>query len=412
MNILLLCEGNAKTRDSWSGLTKSLVDELRRQGHTVYTGDVDLYGWSRWRAAGLTFSPRRTRWRVRYRLSPYGARLRSRKAARHIARHRERTDVILQIGATFEPQGRGKIPYVLYCDSNIRMAERGADTGQSYAASLHPRELGRVVYREAEVYRGAAAIFAICDRLRRSFSDDFGLPDDRVHTVYAGPNLELARIPEARSRRAAGHPPTVLFVGRQFARKGGDLLLDAFRRVRRALPEARLLVVGPPDLDVDEPGASCLGFLKKDDPDGWNGLVEAYRSADVFCLPTRFEPFGVAFLEAMHFGLPCIGTDAWAIPEIILDGKTGFRVPADDVEVLADRLVRLLSDPALARRMGELGLARARALFTWQAVVKRVSRVLEAVVNRPQEAASKGGGRALATPGAGAEAARRDWSCA
>src|SRR5690606_12176833 len=122
------------------------------------------------------------------------------------------------------------------------------------------------------------------------------------------------------------HPPTVLFIGRQFERKGGDLLLRAFARVRRALPEAELLIIGPAEIPGDHAGVTSLGFVSKDRPGGWEAIAEAYRRADVFCLPTRFEPFGIVFVEAMHFGVPCVGPDAWAVPEIIDDGRTGLTV--------------------------------------------------------------------------------------
>jgi glycosyltransferase involved in cell wall biosynthesis len=99
----------------------------------------------------------------------------------------------------------------------------------------------------------------------------------------------------------------------------------------------------------------------------------------VFCLPTRFEPFGIAFLEAMHWGLPCVGTDTGAVAEMIVDGDTGYAVPPDDVDALERSLCRLLRDRQLARRMGNAGRARVLSHFTWPAVVDRMSRVLAAV---------------------------------
>jgi len=96
----------------------------------------------------------------------------------------------------------------------------------------------------------------------------------------------------------------------------------------------------------------------------------------VFCLPTRFEPFGIAFIEAMYFALPCIGTDAWAVPEMIENGETGFTIPIDDLDALTDRLLRLLSDPVLARRMGQAGRQRAESYFTWEGVVQRMTRAI------------------------------------
>ena len=131
-----------------------------------------------------------------------------------------------------------------------------------------------------------------------------------------------------------------------------------------------LLIAGPKDPVVEQEGVEWLGDLDKP------ALARVYQSAHVFCLPTRFEPYGIAFLEAMSFGLPCVGTDAWAVPEMIADGDTGFLVPVDDVETLADRLLKLLKDPVAARRMGEAGRERSRH-FTWEAAAARMARALE-----------------------------------
>jgi starch synthase len=379
VKFLLLCEGDAETRDSWSGSTKSLLDELRALGHQVRTADVDLYGAQRLLAAVLSFSPRSAHWRVKYRLSATPFLLRSKRAAAAMNNWSASVDCIIQIGATFRSKPTKNIPYFLYCDSNIRMSERGGASGHTQASALSQSELRLVVDREASVYQGAAGIFTISERLRRSFVEDFGIDPVRVHTVHAGPNFDPGILGDyLRTRESkTDKPPTILFVGRKFQRKGGDLLLRAFRTVRQKVANARLVVIGPSTLDVHEPGVECLGFLDKDSPADRAVLMQAYNSADVFCLPTRFEPFGIVFLEAMYFGLPCVGTNAWAVPEMITDGVTGYTVPVDDAEALAARLVELLRDPALGRRMGEAGRARAESHFTWRAVAERMMRVVD-----------------------------------
>lgn len=379
MKILLLCEGDAERMDgSFSGSSKSLLDHLRLAGHQVTTADADLYGFRRYLAAAATVVPNRKKWGVRFHLGAAPFRMRSRLASRHIASAGP-VDAVLQIGATFEPRGRGRIPYFLFCDSNIRMADRGRASGQSQAAALTPSEVDDIATREAGVYRGARGVFTLSERLRRSFIEDFALAPEMVHTAGAGPNLDLSRIPP-RGPRPENQPPTVLFVGIQFQRKGGDLLLRAFRRVRESIPDARLLIVGPRDLVVDQPGVENLGFLRKDVPAEWERLIKAYASADVFCLPTRFEPFGIVYIEAMFFGLPCIGPDAWAIPEMIEDGVTGYLVPPESEESLADRMVHLLRDPELATRMGKAGFERATRQFTWKVVAGRVTAAMEAAL--------------------------------
>lgn len=381
MNILLLSLGNAESWESWSGISKSIVDHLRAAGHTVHVGDINLYGVERGIAAAATFTPNRARWGSRFYLGAVPFLLRSRKARRHIARHRQ-LDLVVQVGANCQPVNRSGIPYVMCCDSNIRMAQHGASTGFGDGAVLSESELQAIARREESVYRGAAAIFPLSERLRRSFIDDFGIPADRVKAIYAGPNFDAARF--SATRRADDHPPTVLFVGLQFHRKGGDVLVESFRRVRAALPTARLVLAGVPAGFVEEPGVTCLGDLDKNTIEGAAALAAAYASADVFALPTRFEPFGIAFVEAMHFGLPCIGPRAWAVPEIIADGETGYTVDVDDVDALTDRLLRLLKNRGLARTMGDAARLRAQRLFTWPLVVGRMTDVMTKFINRKE----------------------------
>src|SRR5688572_18675103 len=294
MRILLMCEEDPESWASWSGITKSIVDHLRLEGHTVITQDIDLYGADRLLAGVATFSPDRRTWGTRFHLGAVPFRLRSRNANRAVAAHRDQIDLVLQIGATFQISRRFGIPYVMCCDSNIRVAQQGAATGFSNASAISAAALESIAARERVVYQGAAAIFPLCEHLRRSFIDDFQIPADRVHAVYAGPNFASGSIAAVPPSRRDAHPPTALFVGLQFHRKGGDLLVESFRRVRAQLPDARLILAGVPVGYVEGPGITCLGDLNKNRPEGAAALADAYASADVFALPTRFEPFGIA----------------------------------------------------------------------------------------------------------------------
>lgn len=372
MNILVVCEGDAESPRAFSGTTLSILNQLRAAGDRVVCADADLKGLARVVAGGATISGNRSRWVASYHLGAIPFTLRSRNARRHVKAREAETDVVLQFGATFAAPSR--VPYFVYCDSNIRMAERGRLTGVSWASHLEPREIDAIARREAEVYRGARAIFTISEYLRRSFIEDFGIPEERVHAVLAGPNFDAAAVSPAREH--AEGPPTILFVGVHFERKGGDLLLEAFARVRGRIPDARLIIVGPRQLRLDAPGVTNLGFLRKEVAEESAALMRAYEQAHVFCMPTRYEPFGIAFVEAMLHGLPCIGPDAWAVPEMVRDGETGLLAAPDDVDAIADRLERLLLDPALARRMGLAGRQLALANFSWARSVAAMREVM------------------------------------
>lgn len=404
MRILFLCEGDAETHDSWSGVSRSLVRHLREAGHQVIAEDVDLHGATRVVTAFRSLSPRLARWRMRHRLGAQGFAARSALADESFRRHRDQVDLVLQVGATFRVSNLESHPLALYCDSNIELSRSAAALGVSEAALLTPRELEDVWDREEGIYNEAEVIFTMSDRLKNSFVEDFGIPRSRLCTVHCGPNVELSEVPEGVSdsgeagpevsprRESARNPDpfTILFVGRDFHRKGGALLLEAFARVRRSHPQARLIMVGPrpPRARVD--GVEFTGYLSRDTPQGRARIDRAYRESDLFCLPTRFEPFGTSFVEAMLYGLPCVGPRAWAVPEIIKHESTGLLVPPDDPAALATALAALISDPSRTREMGVASRQRVLTHFTWPGIVSRMETRLLPLV---QADTSEAGGR-------------------
>jgi glycosyltransferase involved in cell wall biosynthesis len=158
----------------------------------------------------------------------------------------------------------------------------------------------------------------------------------------------------AALRAAQGDGRTILFIARDFHAKGGDVALAAFERVRREVPDARLLVVG-----TAEPGSILAGVE-------WLGLrtrEELYRdiypSADVFLYPTRFDAAPLVVAEALAHGVPVVTTAKYGLPDLVRDGETGVLVPEDDAPAAARAVAELLRDPERRARLS----AAARADF-------------------------------------------------
>jgi glycosyltransferase involved in cell wall biosynthesis len=260
-------------------------------------------------------------------------------------------------------------PYVIYTDNTFALTRRVYPV---YAALPEP-DSQRWQQFEAEVCLGAQAVFTFSEFARRSVIEDYRCPPDRVLAVGAGANQLVPSLEgkDYAARRA-------LFVGSPFVHKGGDVLLRAWPLVRERVPDAELQIVGPrrdPAPGFGH-GVTWAGRIDR------AALARLYSAASVFVLPSLFDAWGHVFVEAMGHGLPCIGTDCCAMPELIADGTSGRLVAREAVEPLADALCELLTDPELAARMGRAGYERVQRELRWEHVIDRVmGRLAEVTVS-------------------------------
>lgn len=280
-------------------------------------------------------------------------------------------DVLLQLGIFYEPDRFPGFSPRMTCsfhDGNLITGLRGAGVTSARGS------LARLVRFERGAFGRKDLIFTTSDWLRRSFIDDFGQPEEKVVTVGAGPNFhELPAVPE----RETG-PARFLFVGKDFPRKGGPEVLEAFALVREQRPDAELWIVGAPDAPAEAPGVRNLGVISRSEPGGDARLTDLYSRATAYVMPSRYEPFGFVFLEAMSFGLPCIAASTCAMPEIVRDGETGHVVPPRDVPALAAAMSALADDPGEAHQMGAAGRRRVEEWFNWRAVAGRILGAIDA----------------------------------
>jgi phosphatidylinositol alpha-1,6-mannosyltransferase len=204
-----------------------------------------------------------------------------------------------------------------------------------------------------------------------------------AHRVLPGvqamviPNgVQAERFLTLPDNRTQPHPPTVLAVGAVKPRKGTLQLVQAMARVRQQLPDARCLILGRADgpyaeqvrAEIDRLGLAEAVTLRGFVPE--SELLDAYTRADVFCVPSfnqgsRFEGFGLIYLEASAAGLPVIGTTDCGAADAIDDGITGLLVDQTHLDRdLAPALLRLLTDADLRQRMAAAGRLKA-ARQTW-----------------------------------------------
>ncbi|NEB86741.1 glycosyltransferase, partial [Streptomyces anulatus] len=253
----------------------------------------------------------------------------------------------------------------------------GEATRAPIAAALGPAAARRMVRLAPGVDPEA---FRVREEEREAVKEEEreAVREEARDAVRSGAREEVrAPVNGVRERYGLGGRPVILCAARLVPRKGQDTLIRALPAVRRAVPDAVLLLTG------DGPYARTLRRLAAD-----TGVADAvvlaggqphaampehYAACDVFAMPCRtrrrgleVEGLGIVFLEAAASGLPVLVGDSGGAPDTVRDGVTGHVVDGRDVAAVADRLVELVRDRAAARAMGEKGRAWVREAWGWE----------------------------------------------
>jgi len=234
----------------------------------------------------------------------------------------------------------------------------------------------------------------------------YPLPEERIHVIHNGIDLrEYRKTEDHTALQTYGvdvSVPYVLFVGRITRQKGVTHLVDALQYLP---PDTQLvLCAGAPDT----PEIAAEMRDKVEQAKRRNGrivwiekmiskpeVIQLYSHARVFCCPSVYEPFGIINLEAMACHAPVVGSATGGIPEIVVDGKTGYLVPFDrDPDTgfptkpdqfsrdLAAKLSDLLGNPEKCREFGDAGRKRVEEEFSWTAIADQTIELYRSLIHK------------------------------
>ena len=216
-----------------------------------------------------------------------------------------------------------------------------------------------------KVFQGAAWVLPWSSWAAESLIQDYGVDSRRVQVLPVGIDVERWRPAEHVNQK----PVRILFVGGDFERKGGTLLLEAFRSLPAG--SAELILVTRAAL-THEKGVVVHNNIQPNSAE----LLEIYQSSDIFALPSNAEAFGIAAVEASASALPVIATSSGGLPDIVVHQETGFLIPVGDVRSLATHLRILVENTELRRRMGQAAYRRAHSQFDARKNADRLVEIL------------------------------------
>jgi glycosyltransferase involved in cell wall biosynthesis len=254
---------------------------------------------------------------------------------------------------------------------------------------LYPKDFNKLLWRhrfrlglDLWCAKRTAAFIPWSEWGKNIWVDECSIPPQRVQPIHPGLDLELWSTLAPPSADTAAKPK-ILFVGGDFVRKGGDLLLQVFSQQFAESAELHLVTKEPPAVGL--PNVYVYTDLAPND----GRLAQLYAQADLFVLPTTVDLSPWACLEAMASGCAVISTGVGGVRDIVRHGETGLTVPVGDASALAAAMRSLLNNPTLRHQMGVQGRSVVERDFNAAINVPRILGVMKEVVDRKRTSGKK-----------------------
>lgn len=229
------------------------------------------------------------------------------------------------------------------------------------------RDMLRRAIGQQSFYQKCEAVFTMGKWQADYIIKNCKIGSEKVYAVGGGVNLDVTKYaPTKRNKKR------FLFVGRNFERKGGDIVLEAFNKLRtNYIGDAQLYVVGGRSHKYNHmEGVHFLGDVSSSE------IVDYYNLCDVFCMPSYFEAYGLAFIEALCFGMPCIGRNCNEMPYLIEEGLNGYLINSDDVDELCNKMLLALNNDKMHKYLEQKRTEYIKE-YSWENVVSKIKRVID-----------------------------------
>lgn len=262
----------------------------------------------------------------------------------------------------------------IYIDCSVDFIYRNINSGKIYSKFLPCSKktlfsLLNLRQRNAlEFYESCKGIFTMGQWIADDLIENTGLPAYKVHCVGGGINIDqnLVDISKKRGRR-------FLFVGKDFDRKNGSLVVDAFIKLNATHGNKyELYIAGPQEWPLKNGIPDSIHFLGLQTSDE---LIKYYNLCDVFVMPSIFEAYGLVYAEALVFGLPIIARDAFAMKDFVQPGVNGYLLKSYSVDELSHLMYLAISDKEMSRRVISKRKEYAER-YSWDTVAKRMVDVM------------------------------------
>jgi glycogen synthase len=288
----------------------------------------------------------------------------SRQTEAKISQLDYKPDLILHVFGMYCPVWDNQdISYSMYLDYTMALAIKN---WSEWVPFKNTKEREDWLACERQAFQRACHLFTMSKITKNSLIEDYGIKPEKISVVGCSGNFNAPFDGE----KTFGNQQ-ILFNGSDFERKGGPLLLAAFKKVKQALPNSKLVIIGK-KLRIQEDGVINLGKIASR-----AAVRDLFLETDLVAAPSYCDPFPAFLIEALNYGIPCLVPNKDGMPEIVDDGIDGIVVREMAPEVIADKIIEVLSDTSKLSSMSQQARHKIRTKLNWNDIASSMLHSLE-----------------------------------
>lgn len=380
LRVGFLCSQNYLDRDAWSGIPYSMRQALEaRDIQVVYLGNPQKYTLRQRiinRYYRTVYQLRRNKPLIEEGSPQYVAKRQQFVRKIHAQLAKSPCDVI------FAPVSSEEL---LFLETDIPIVYLSDLTSALYWKYYDPNPSQQLLQwrktHETAAISKASKIIYPSTWVADSAIHDLGLEPNKIEVIPFGANIDRVPTPEEIQTQRNLKRCRLLFVGRDWERKGGDIALQTLKALKAMGVDAELTIVGSQPHLEDPEGITVIPFLNKNDPAQLETFYQLFLTSNFFVFPTRAEGFGIVFCEAAAFGLPVVTTDVCGTPTIVRNGKNGYTLPQPAAgEDYARVIAKLFADPVAYQKLVFSSRQEYDSRLNWGAWAEQLEKVCTELV--------------------------------
>jgi len=292
----------------------------------------------------------------------------SKRLEAKIRKLEDKPDLLIHIFSMCSPfWDKFDTPFVMYLDYTMALAVRN---WSPWAPFRNDKEREAWIDCERQTYKRAYHLFTMNTLAKSSLIEDYGIAPEKITVVGSAGNFKMPY----EGEKTFGSQQ-ILFNGSDFERKGGNLVLAAFKRVKQVFPKAKLVIIGK-KLRIQEEGIANPGSISRS-----SEIRDLLLETDLVVAPSYCDPFPAFLLEAMNYGVPCLVANNDGMPEIVDHEINGLVIHQMEPDILAEQIIQILGDPSRLESMSKEARKKVGNNFKWD---KIASQILKTLSSSPQ----------------------------